>query len=412
MGDSIGEGVQSGDASNLTQPSTYLNWVAIKMGVPFALPLIQSGPFGMAGDTSNRSRISPSVLAANLSVSGADVSSILDDRADAASEDEIDSETDLVLFPRLGSQMEIAEALNPPLIICWIGNNDILGAATSFDQLDATQMTSVVEFSERFEELVERLGNLDGGVVLANIPDVTSIAFLMDAQDLTRLLGTDLGLPDGDFTTLATVFLVKLGLADGSIIQDPSFVLDSGEVQQIRERTQVFNQIIAQAAASIGAPVLDANGIFQNLTANPPVIMGIPLTRRFQGGLFSLDGVHPSNIGHIVVAHFMLQVINGFFGTSFPEMTPNEFATAFFNEPFLDKDRDGVVVGRPFSGLLETVAFVAGFTGDADDWNAGVSSSQRDAEGQRMQNTEDMRAQIDRDQLIRAFRTIWHPNSQ
>jgi hypothetical protein len=149
IGDSIGEGVQSADASHLTQPSSYLNWVARKMGVPFALPLIQSGPFGIVGDTSSRSRVSPSVLAVNLSVSGAEVSSILDDRADAASEDEIDSETDLVLFPRLGGQIEIAEALNPPLIIGWIGNNDILGTATSFDQR---------RFYHRFHRRCRRLG--------------------------------------------------------------------------------------------------------------------------------------------------------------------------------------------------------------------------------------------------------------
>lgn len=37
MGDSIGEGVQSADASYRTQPASYLNWIAFKMGAPCKL---------------------------------------------------------------------------------------------------------------------------------------------------------------------------------------------------------------------------------------------------------------------------------------------------------------------------------------------------------------------------------------
>ena len=47
MGDSVGQGVQSGDASAQTQLASYINWVAMKLGVPFPMPLIRSGPFGV-----------------------------------------------------------------------------------------------------------------------------------------------------------------------------------------------------------------------------------------------------------------------------------------------------------------------------------------------------------------------------
>jgi hypothetical protein len=412
MGDSIGEGVQSADASAATQPSSYLNWVAFKIGVPFALPLIQTGPFAVVGDTDQRSRLFPAVPPANLSVSGADVSSLLDDTADATNENEINSETDLVLFPYLGSQMEVAEFLNPLLIICWIGNNDVLSAVTSFDQLDASQMTSVAQFEERFTELVERLGNLDSVVVLANIPDVTNIAFLVDGEDLVKFVGSDFGLPEGDYTTLPALLLIKLGLDDGSLLQDPNFILDSSEVQQVRERTQAFNQIIAETAAGIGAPVLDVNSIFGQFASSPPVVGTIPLTTRFLGGLFSLDGVHPSNIGHLLLADSMLWLINSSFGTSFPAVTESEYMMTFFTDPFLDKDQDGRVAGRPFAGLLETIGWLLGITGDENDLEPDVPLTQYGAELSGTENAEGVGEPIDRQQLIQAFKKIWPARPQ
>src|SRR5258708_18926739 len=71
MGDSLGEGVQSADASTRTQPFTFLNLVARQMGVTFPLPLIQSGALGIIGAVTNRSRVDPSIAASNLAVSGA-----------------------------------------------------------------------------------------------------------------------------------------------------------------------------------------------------------------------------------------------------------------------------------------------------------------------------------------------------
>jgi hypothetical protein len=104
------------------------------MGAPFPIPLIGSGLFGAVGSTDGRERRDASVQTLNLAVSGADVRSLLVDAANAATVSAIDSETDLVLFPRLGSQMQIVESLSPQYVACWIGNNDALGAVTSFDR--------------------------------------------------------------------------------------------------------------------------------------------------------------------------------------------------------------------------------------------------------------------------------------
>ena len=61
LGDSIGEGVQSADANQWTQPFGYHNLIALRLGANFPLPLIQSGPLALVGDTNLRSRLAPAI---------------------------------------------------------------------------------------------------------------------------------------------------------------------------------------------------------------------------------------------------------------------------------------------------------------------------------------------------------------
>ena len=380
MGDSVGEGVQSADASLRTQRFSYLTFLAQQMGIRFPLPFIRSSPIGIVGDTIFRCRLWPDVPALNLSVAGADADSLLNDRADALDEDEIDSETDLVLFPRVGSQMEIAESIGASFVVCWIGNNDVLSAAISFDQLDASQMTPVEEFRAAFMEIAERLDDLGGMVVFANIPDVTKIGFLVDRENLIRFLGSDYGLVEGDYTSIVVMLLIRLGLDDGSLLKDPDFVLDADEVKLIQERIEIFNRIIQAAADSIFMPVVDIHALFDDADENPPTFFGIPVTARFLGGIFSLDGVHPSNIGHGLVANAFIQTINSRFQTNIPLISDKELHRVFLRDPFQDKDGDGRVRGRFGAGLLETLGPLLGISGDKNDFfpNAfptGISAS-------------------------------------
>jgi hypothetical protein len=52
-------------------------------------------------------------------VNGADAESLLNDAATATDVSQIATETDLVLFPWLGSQMQVAEQLRPARVACW-----------------------------------------------------------------------------------------------------------------------------------------------------------------------------------------------------------------------------------------------------------------------------------------------------
>ena len=178
MGDSLGEGVQSGDASAPTQGLSFLNLMAWRMGVEFPLPWIQTNFLGAVGSVNGRSRYDLTTRARNLSVSGADAASILTDAATAVTPDQIDTETELVLYPETGSQIEIVERLRPQTVAVWIGSNDALGAALAYDQLNASQLTPITDFTARFTELVERLDALGSRVVFGTVPgsDIASSA--------------------------------------------------------------------------------------------------------------------------------------------------------------------------------------------------------------------------------------------
>jgi phospholipase/lecithinase/hemolysin len=368
LGDSLGEGVQSADANRLTQPTGYLNLIATQMGLPFPLPLIRTRPTGVVGETRNRSRIDPSLEAANLAVSGADSTSILTDAADG----QVDSEADLVLAPRTGTQISIAQSLGSPFMLAWIGSTDAMSAVLAFDHLDASQLTPVPTFQANMHEIVQSLTAGGARVAFANIPDVAQIGYLFSNRDLRRFLGNDHGLPDGSYTSLPAMLLIKLGIKDDSILQDPDWVLDATEVQTIRNTVDAYNQIIAAEAAQAGMPVVDIDGLFRASAATPPVIGGVTLTLSYLGGLFSLDGVHPSNIGHALIANAFIATINAAFGMSVPPIDPSALEGIMRADPFVDKDGDLHVKGRPFNGLLETLGPFLGITGSGGEPGAAA----------------------------------------
>ena len=371
MGDSIGEGVQGADAAWQTQAYSYISLVNWQMGGDLTQPYIVSNPLGIIGNTDGRSRLYPNDINTNVAVSGATTNSLLYDRAQAASPGQISSETDLVMYPRQQTQIEYVESVQPHIILCWIGNNDVLSTALSFGNMNASQLTPLADFERDYIALADRLGalstNHDSKVVFANIPDVTSIGFLVDRNTAESITGFAVPLPDGHYTSIVGAFLMQL-TGNSNLINDPNFVLDDAEVALIRARTQEFNTIIQREADRIGMPVVDANSKFNEFVANPPVITGIPLRTTLLGGLFSLDGVHPSNIGHAFIANEFIKTMNQSFAMSIPEISSDWLTWFTWFDPSIDKDGDGKATGRFGVGLLETLAFMIGATGDANDF--------------------------------------------
>ncbi len=365
IGDSLGEGVQSDNAFSISQQQGYLNDVATQAGFAFQLPLIKSSALGTVGDVTGRSRISPTTDPQDLAVSGALVGDVLNTVANQT----VTREVDLVLAPYYGmSQIQVVEQQTPGYVLCWVGNDDIIDYVLDYSSLNnPTGITPLPLFTSNYQELMSRLKATGAKVAVANIPDLTKIAFLFDNTELTRYTGTDYNLPEGYLTTFQTMILLKLGQLDGSVLQNPAYVLDPARITFIRSQVAAYNNVISQAAAAVGFPLVDAHNILNSIVTNPITIEGVTINLGYNGGAFSLDGVHPSDTGYVLFANAFIKALDSTYAAKIPTVPYSKEIAVFNSDPFVDFNGNGVVPGRPGTGLLETLAPTLGLSGDTNE---------------------------------------------
>jgi hypothetical protein len=259
----------------------------------------------------------------NLAVPGANVRDTLYTRPDL----NFDDLTDVVLgLPGLlqgasWSQVEWAELLKPTALIVWIGNGDALGAALA---ADPSVLTPIDDFRSDYETMLDRLAATGAALVLGNIPDVTVIPYLTPAVDVATLAGAPLaaigpvlGIGQGDFVTPDAFPLIQ-GILTGAT-QGPlpgNVVLAAGEAAAVRATVRAYNDFIAEQAALRGAALADVNGLTSRIQAHGFAVGGQRLTTEFLGGMFSLDGIHPSNTGYAIIANEFIHALNTSFAAA------------------------------------------------------------------------------------------------
>jgi len=105
-----------------------------------------------------------------------------------------------------------------------------------------------------------------------------------------------------------------------------NFVLTSNELMEINTATNSFNQIIDDTATQFGVPVIDMNQRFSEISNTGISFSGSDFSTTFvTGGLFSLDGVHPTQKGYAVVANIFIEEINEAYNASLPTVDINDF---------------------------------------------------------------------------------------
>lgn len=345
VGDSLSAGFQNGSLHEAHQPHGYAALVAAQGGTDLALPLIAAPgipniftlvdpgppPIIVPAPGVSTGRLDPFTQTMNLAVPGHNVSDALTTRPNFP----IDSLTDLVLgLPGLlggvsRSQVEWAEHLAPSTILVWIGNMDALAAAIV---ADSAFVTPVADFEASYSELMTRLAATGATLVVANIPDVTVIPFLTPAEQVAAEVAALTGVP-------AEIVQILLGIGPGDYVTPDAFglipgilmnpasgplpgnvVLTAVEVTEIRSATAGYNAIIAAQAATHGAALVDIHALTDHLKARGEVVGGQRLTTEFLGGLFSLDGVHPTNTGYAVIANEFIQALNTNFAAAIPRV--------------------------------------------------------------------------------------------
>jgi lysophospholipase L1-like esterase len=349
LGDSLTAGYQSESLIDTSQPHGWAPLVAQQISFPIALPLI--APPGapnqltlvslnplvlgvLPGVTTGRDDFT--VQPTDVAVPGAVLNDVLNTLPKLVPTTGQEILNQLVLgYPGFGfgsikSQAQQAAAANPTTIFVWIGNNDALNA-------DIAGMPSVMTpldtFTTEYQQLIGYLqDNTDAHLVIANIPDVTAVPYLQPAALVlaevsaetgapAAVLSQVLGIEAGDYVNqagLAEIPLILAGAQAGPI--SDAGVLSAAEVVQVQTMVTAYNQVIADAVTATGATLVDIHALFAQTAANGIVENGIPGTASFLGGVFSLDGIHPTNTGYAVVANAFLDAINAGLGKSYPEV--------------------------------------------------------------------------------------------
>lgn len=342
VGDSLSAGFENDSLWDSQQVHGWASVLANQAQVPLILPLIASPGIpnhlelvsaafppivAPVPGPASPGRDDPFVQATDLAVPDA----VLQDALTTQPSLPIDDFTDLILgLPGLEanppialSQLQWAQALHPSIVFAWIGNNDILGAATAANPSGATSLSS---FSSNYNKMVNELTATGATLVVANIPDVTVSPFFTPASTIAEetglplfVLGPILGIGPGDYVLPAGIALIPGILANPSLGPLPSSdVLRFLQVLEVRALIDAYNLIIAAQAIEHGAVLVDIHSLADQLRSRGFEANGHHLTTAFLGGLFSLDGIHPTNTGYAVIANRFISTLNRARGTSIP----------------------------------------------------------------------------------------------
>jgi lysophospholipase L1-like esterase len=236
------------------------------------------------------------------------------------------------------SQLTRARDIHPTFLMVWLGSNDILEMATSTDP-GAVTLTPA-EFGQRFLRLLNALADTQaGGMAVGNLPDVTGIAALRPAAGEV----TSCRNPDATTLPVTADDLLSIDLPRSQLPVPPcTDVLDANERAQVRATVTAFNAQIAAAIAQVEqtrgvaiAPV-DLFSLFDQLRTQGVDLDGDgtpDLTTGYLGGVFSLDGIHPTRTGHALIANAFIDAIDQRFGEGIPHVNVARVAA---HDPLVD----------------------------------------------------------------------------
>ena len=359
LGDSLTAGYQSGSLLDTQQIHGWAPLVAAQAkfnivlpliappGAPSVLQLDSLGPPPVITPTpgTTTGRDNPAIQPTDLAVPGAfvnDIANTVPLPNPSPGQQQINQ---LVLgFPGLGygqsfSQATFAINAQPTTIFLWAGNNDALIAALTGTP---TSMTSVANFTTQYTALITQLSSLaPAHLVIANIPDVTLVPYLQPAalvlaeySAATHIpqatLSVLFGIVPGDYVTLEDGFAEIAAILAGTQktpISDAG-VLTAAEVVTVKAQVTAYNGVIAQQAKSIGATLVDINALFTQVATSGITIDGYTGNTGFLGGVFSLDGIHPTDTGYAVIANTFIDTMNSSMGTKIPDIDVAPIAAA------------------------------------------------------------------------------------
>jgi hypothetical protein len=257
-----------------------------------------------------------------------------------------------VLLGDRGTMWQQLKARRPKFVTFWLGSNDALEAL-----LVGTPavLTDAAAFAASYQAALDSVLSTGAKVCAADIPDILDTPFATTVPPYAfdavtgkaiTILGNripflgqrDSGGPGAldpkSVVTLEALEYLAQGigiptLAGGTGQPLPDdVVLTPDEVTAIRTRTAEFNTTIAQLCEARLVPVMHAGALFHRVATSGYALGGVTYTTRFvQGGIISLDGIHPTDFGQALVANEWISTINSFYGTSLRPVNVSRFLT-------------------------------------------------------------------------------------
>ena len=359
IGDSLSAGFQNGSLLDTQQPNGWASLVATQAkfslvlpliappGIPAVDQLVSIGPPPViqraSGTTTGRDN--PTVQPTDIAVPGHKLTDLINAAPTPLPTVPEDIITALVLgFPigNTNTQMNEAIALKPTALFVWIGNNDALLAD---DAGTPTAMTPVATFTQQFQQLMTTLhAQTKATLIVANIPDVTSVPYLTTGATVIAQVAaetalpsaqvtTDLGIQPGDLVNATGLGQVQSAVTAIKQAQPPTPLTDAGflnatEITAVQSTITQYNTVISQQVTAVGGVPVDIHTFIQNLAQNGITINNYHATVSFLGGLFSLDGIHPTNTGYALIANQFIDTLNMALKTTIPDVDVSAVATA------------------------------------------------------------------------------------
>ncbi|MBX6330410.1 MAG: SGNH/GDSL hydrolase family protein [Gemmatimonadaceae bacterium] len=366
LGNSITAGFQSGGINDSTQARAYPVLVAQQMGAQFTIPAFaQPGcpaPIdnfatlhrvggGSSTDCAFRSARFGAAVINDVAVPGATVADLTNPLAPGAG-------NALSTFI-LGGKSQVARALDaqPTFVSVWIGNNDVLAAALTGilprlvvgNDTISVGVTDTTAFKTSYAKAITALtagGTVKGGVLIgvvnvSNAPIFFPAPALFDPQVAGAIqavtqkavtIDTSCTPTTASFINFSILGAIRAGTAPDTIachalanhtnLLGELYVLDQTELQALGQIVASYNAYIHAKADSLGWAYVDPNEALDALrTAGQiPAFPNLADPTKPFGDYVSLDGIHPANAAHRLLANLVIDAVNAKFSTSIPEL--------------------------------------------------------------------------------------------
>ncbi len=361
LGNSITAGGQSGAMYASAQEYSLGNLIAEALGTPFVQPLFTDPGFGNRIEITSMNPVTlkttlytnpPGNLTHptpynNLGVYGCVMVQALD-TSDITKRSNPYFQM-VMRDQRLGkSLLQQALALHPTFMSFFLGANDALiyglnggTAGTNMGLGGVPPLTLPTEpqvlqgaLKTCFDVIKSTLPNTK--VITANIPSIKHLPYfttvpikIPNPGNPSQLLsiyfvdksGQTRAAEAGDYILLGAQ--AKLAKGQGLLPTAPlpsSDVLDKDEAAILDKAITDFNTAIKTEADAHGYPMVDLFALFQRIKEQGgyPVGGETFTVDYIKGGLFSLDGIHPSSKGSAIVAAEFIRVMNATWGANLP----------------------------------------------------------------------------------------------